>query len=72
DAAEHVLSIAVSFASFEDWWRPFTLGVGPAGAYVRGLDDDAVHRLRERCAERLGPGPFEVPATAWAVTARAR
>jgi hypothetical protein len=69
DAAEHALTIAVPFASFDQWWRPFTFGVGPAGAYVRGLDDDTGHRLRGRCAERLGPGPFEVAATAWAVTA---
>jgi SAM-dependent methyltransferase len=72
DAAEHALTVAVPFASFGDWWEPFTLGVGPAGAYVRGLEDAAVQRLRERCAERLGAGPFEVRATAWAVTARAR
>lgn len=69
-ATEHAVTIAVPFASFDVWWEPFTLGVGPAGAYVRGLDDDAQARLRERCAERLGPGPFQVPATAWAVTAR--
>ena len=70
NSTEHAITIAVPFASFDDWWQPFTLGVGPAGAYVGGLDADARQRLRERCAERLGPGPFEVSATAWAVTAR--
>ena len=29
------------FSSFEDWWEPFTLGVGPAGAYATALDDTA-------------------------------
>ncbi|MGN6610218.1 MAG: class I SAM-dependent methyltransferase, partial [Angustibacter sp.] len=53
-AQEHVVSVHVPFGSFDDWWAPFTLGVGPAGAYVRGLDDDARERLRDRCAERLG------------------
>jgi hypothetical protein len=27
--------------------------------------------LRERCRELLGEGPFDVSATAWAVTGRA-
>jgi SAM-dependent methyltransferase len=32
------LSIAVTHPSFDDWWEPFTYGVGPAGRYVAGLD----------------------------------
>ena len=28
------LSVKVRFATFADWWDPFTLGVGPAGSYV--------------------------------------
>jgi len=65
------LTVAASFATFEDWWEPFTLGVGPAGAYVAGLDHDTVTRLRTRCRELLPGPPFDVPATAWAVRARA-
>jgi SAM-dependent methyltransferase len=72
DVVEQALTLTVSFASLEEWWRPFTLGVGPAGAYVLTLDDDARTRLHARCAERLGAGPFVVGATAWVVTGRAR
>lgn len=32
------LVAAVVHASFEDRWGPFTLGVGPAGAYAAGLE----------------------------------
>ncbi len=53
------------FSSFEDWWEPFTLGVGPAGAYATALDDTARTRLRDRCRELLGPPPFTVSTTAW-------
>ena len=28
-----------AYTSFEDWWEPYTLGVGPAGDYVRSIDD---------------------------------
>jgi len=56
------LSARVSFASFEDWWQPNTLGVGPPGAYVASLDRAARARLAGRCAELLGPAPFEIEA----------
>lgn len=64
------LTVTVPYASFEEWWEPYTLGVGPAGDYVRALDDEPRERLRAHCAELLGPGPFSVEATAWAVRAR--
>ena len=60
------LSITVEHGSFDEWWEPFTLGVGPAGAYVSRLDDEGQARLRERCRSHLPPGPFTVSARAWA------
>ena len=35
------LTVAVPMTGFEDWWQPFTLGVGPAGDYVAGLSPTA-------------------------------
>jgi len=64
------LTVRVSHASFEDWWDRFTLGVGPAGAYVTSLDADRRALLRERCRGLLPAGPFEVSATTWAVVSR--
>ena len=49
-----------SYATFDAWWEPFTLGVGPAGDYVARLDDARRDALRRRCAGRLPPAPFEV------------
>jgi hypothetical protein len=43
-----------------------TLGVGPAGSYVAGLDAKREARLRELCRELLPPAPFVVTALAWA------
>ena len=51
--------------SFEEWWEPFTFGVGPAGAYTAGLDPDSRAKLMERCRELLPRAPFEVAAHAW-------
>jgi SAM-dependent methyltransferase len=60
------LSVRVQHPSFDDWWEPFTLGVGPAGAFVASLDADGQARLRERCRELLPDAPFVPPARAWA------
>ncbi len=65
------IDVTVPFAAFEEWWAPYTLGVGPAGQYVAALDDDARARLKELCAARLPDGPFDVTARAWTVLARA-
>ena len=64
------LTVRVSYATFGQWWQPFTLGVGPAGDYVASLTARRRRLLRERCRELLGEGPFGVSATAWAVTSR--
>jgi len=61
----------VQYATFADWWEPFTLGVGPAGAYVTQLDERRRDVLRTRCSQLLPPAPFEVAASAWCVRAHA-
>jgi SAM-dependent methyltransferase len=66
DVEDTVLTVHVEHPSFEDWWEPFTLGVGPAGAYAAGLDADRQAELRERCREVLPPPPFVLAASAWA------
>ncbi|QWZ08371.1 class I SAM-dependent methyltransferase [Nocardioides panacis] len=71
DARPGVLSVRVGFTDFEDWWAPYTLGVGPAGAYVARLGPDRREELRARCAQRLPDGPFEIEASAWCVRAHA-
>jgi SAM-dependent methyltransferase len=61
------LTVQVQYATFEDWWQPFTLGVGPAGAYVASLRAEHRAALRDRCRAKLAP-PATITATAWAVT----
>ncbi len=67
-----MLTVRVGFAGFDEWWEPFTLGVGPAGDYVAGLDDMRREELRARCQRLLPHGsPFELPASAWVALGRA-
>ena len=66
DVEEDLLSVDVEHPSFEEWWEPFTLGVGPAGAYAARLDPERQARLRDLCRTRLPAAPFVVSARAWA------
>jgi SAM-dependent methyltransferase len=66
EVEEGALAVDVAHPSFEEWWEPFTLGVGPAGRYVAGLDATRRERLRELCRETLPAAPFVISARAWA------
>jgi SAM-dependent methyltransferase len=66
DVDDNELVVGVEYASFDDWWEPFTLGVGPAGEYAAGLDAVRLEELKERCRQLAPEGPFTVEAVAWA------
>ncbi len=70
DVTESELSVEAAFETFEEWWEPYTFGIGPLGECVAGLDATSRARLRSRCAEALPAPPFTVRATVWAVRAR--
>jgi len=63
---ESALSVSVEHRSFEDWWDPFMLGVGPAGGFAASLDAKRQARLRDLCREMQPAAPFAVAARAWA------
>lgn len=65
------LTVQLALADFNDWWEPYTLGVGPPGDYVARLDDEGRERLKAKCAQLFPQsGPFEVAASAWTVLGR--
>jgi SAM-dependent methyltransferase len=68
---EQALEITMAFASFADFWDPFLLGQGPAGAYVRALQPDRVQALRSAVKRRLAitseSDRLSLPARVWAV-----
>jgi SAM-dependent methyltransferase len=69
DVRSESLTVRVRFASFDEWWAPYLLGVGPAGVYVASLGSELRRRVEERCREVLPSGHFEQEATAWVVLA---
>ena len=70
EVEDGAISVTVEHPTFAEWWEPFTLGVGPAGAHVARLDPADRERLRERCRELQPSEPFAVSARAWAVRGR--
>lgn len=66
DITDAMISIEVEHPTFDDWWEPYTRGVGPAGAYIGTLSQDARTELEEVCRHELGDGAFTVRAATWA------
>jgi SAM-dependent methyltransferase len=69
---EQPIEIELAFTSFDDYWRPFLGGQGPAGAYTTSLSEQQRAALETRLRRRLlgsrQDGPFSLRARAWAVT----
>jgi SAM-dependent methyltransferase len=71
DVDETELSVTVAHPTFEEWWEPYLATVGPIGEAVAALDPARREQLRATCRERLGDGPFELTAVAFAARGRA-
>jgi SAM-dependent methyltransferase len=70
DVTRGELTVTRAYASFEEWWEPYTLGVGPAGDYVRSIDDATRDRVVAAARTRMPDGPFTLTATAWVARGR--
>lgn len=66
DVRPTALEVALEHPTFDAWWEPFQLGVGPAGAYVASLPPSGRAALRDRCRAMLPEAPFTITARAWA------
>jgi SAM-dependent methyltransferase len=69
EVVETTLSIEARHETFEQWWEPFQLGVGPAGVYVARLDERRRDELEAACRALLDHAPFTIEARAWAARA---
>ena len=66
EIADGAISVSIEHATFDEWWEPYTLGVGPAGSHVARLDEAQRAALRDRCRDLLPDAPFTIEARAWA------
>jgi SAM-dependent methyltransferase len=73
-AAIEAIEVPTVFASFEDYWRPFTLGAGPAPGYCMSLTESERQKLRDRLEAslpRAKDGSIPLQARAWAARTEA-
>ncbi len=67
------IDIPTVFKNFDDYWRPFLGGQGPAPAYAMSLDESERTRLRDRIRQRLSiasDGSISLIARVWAARGR--
>ena len=72
DVVEGDLTVRVEHRTFDEWWEPYTLGVGPAGAHTARLEPSRLAELREHCRALLPDPPFLLTARAWAARGASR
>jgi SAM-dependent methyltransferase len=65
--ATGAIEVPTVFAGFDDYWRPFLGGQGPAPGYVASLDDDHRTELRELLRTMLPAGEIPLTARTWTV-----
>ncbi len=65
EVEEGTISARADYASFDDFWEPFTHGVGPAGQHLASLDPAQQEAVRDACAAKLPDGAFSLDARAW-------
>jgi SAM-dependent methyltransferase len=62
---EGAIEARVDYTGFDDFWEPFTDGVGPAGQHLVSLPPERRAEVREACRAALPDGAFTLSAWAW-------
>ncbi|MBI3752097.1 MAG: class I SAM-dependent methyltransferase [Chloroflexi bacterium] len=72
EVEDAILRVSVEHPTFDEWWSPFTRGVGPAGSYLASLPAERQVELREAARAAVPGMPIVVRARAWAARGRAQ
>ena len=70
EAVVEPIEIETHFENFDDYWRPFLGGQGPAPTYVCAMEESQRNRLRDNLQQQLpiqADGRIPLVARAWAV-----
>lgn len=67
EVVESTLDVSSTYSGFDELWRGFLAGIGPAGSYCVSLADDVQAALRDELFDRVGR-----PAGGFTLVARAR
>jgi len=70
DVEDGEVTASREHASFEEYWEPFTHGVGPIGQALAQLAPDRRDAVEKEVRARLGEPPIRIAAVAWAARGR--
>ena len=57
--------VSAMYDDFDDFWEPFTYGIGPSGGFLVTLTEPEQAEVRAACRSELPDGPFSLSARAW-------
>ncbi|MCW2976781.1 MAG: class SAM-dependent methyltransferase [Actinomycetia bacterium] len=71
DVQTELLEVEREYAGFDELWDALADGAGPAGAWVKALDDETLAKAREELHRQVGEpsGAFTLHGRAWATRA---
>ena len=71
DVMTELLEVEREYSGFDEFWNALADGAGPAGAWVKALDDDTRAKAREELHRQVGEptGAFTLHGRAWATRA---
>jgi ubiquinone/menaquinone biosynthesis C-methylase UbiE len=71
DVKTELLEVEREYAGFDEFWDAMQGGVGPAGAWLKTLDDETRTKAREELHRQVGEpaGTFTLHGRAWATRA---
>jgi ubiquinone/menaquinone biosynthesis C-methylase UbiE len=71
DVQTELLEVEREYAGFDEFWDTMQGGVGPAGAWLKTLDDETRSKAREELHRQVGEptGSFALHGRAWATRA---
>ena len=70
DISTGIIDVESSYSSFDDFWSPFSFGIGPAGSYLVAQPEPQRTALRQACFELLGEPAGEFSLTARVIAVR--
>jgi SAM-dependent methyltransferase len=67
DIEEGTLEASADYEDFDDWWEPFTFGIGPHAGSLMSFSAEQQAAIRDAARELLGnpSGPFTLDGRAW-------
>ncbi len=65
EVVDDPLTVSADYTGFDDFWVPFTLGVGQSGNALAALSEEDRAVVRETCRAAVSDGPFSLEARAW-------